>query len=153
MSAVTGQAYNLRPPQPVDQPGYILRQLWMQAAELVEDDLAEDIRGRLQSRPGACLVPQWTTRRTSRALAGELGRHDGGVLAVAVLADGRVVTGGVDRRVLMWDPAAPGAARPSWVATTPGGDGGGAARWAGGHRRVRRAGADMGSGRSRRRPG
>ena len=25
-------------PQPVDQPGYILRQLWMQAAELAEDE-------------------------------------------------------------------------------------------------------------------
>ena len=110
VSAVTGQAYNLRPPQPVDQPGYILRQLWMQTAERIENDLAEDIRGRLQSRPGACLVPQWTTRRASRALAGELGRHVGGVLAVAVLADGRVVSGGVDRRVLMWDLAQPGAA-------------------------------------------
>ena len=27
LAAVTGQAHNLRPPQPVDQPGYILRQL------------------------------------------------------------------------------------------------------------------------------
>jgi WD40 repeat protein len=34
----------------------------------------------------------------------ELGRHDGGVRAVAVLADGRVVTGGADRRVLIWGP-------------------------------------------------
>jgi WD40 repeat protein len=30
------------------------------------------------------------------------------VSAVAVLADGRVVTGGFDRRVLVWDPARPG---------------------------------------------
>ena len=108
LAAVTGQAYDLRPPQPVDQPGYILRQLWMQAAELAEDDLAEDIRSRLQSRPGPGLVPRWTTRRASRALSGELGRHDGRVAAVAVLADGRVVTGGADGRVLVWDPAAPG---------------------------------------------
>ena len=34
----------------------------------------------------------------------ELGRHDGGVRAVAALADGRVVSGGNDRRVLIWDP-------------------------------------------------
>jgi WD40 repeat protein len=31
------------------------------------------------------------------------------VTAVAVLPDGRVVTGGGDRRVLLWDPARPGA--------------------------------------------
>ena len=30
--------------------------------------------------------------------------------AVAVLPDGRVVSGGDDGRVLVWDPAAPGAA-------------------------------------------
>jgi hypothetical protein len=106
--AVTGQAYDLRPSLPVEQPGYILRQLWMQAAGLAEDDLAEDIRGRLQSRPGRRLVPVWTTRRASRALTGELGRHHGPVQAVAVLADGRVVTGGADGWVLVWDPAAPG---------------------------------------------
>ena len=57
LAAVTGQAHNLRPPQPVDQPGYILRQLWMQAAELAEDDLAEDTRTRLQSRPGLAWCP------------------------------------------------------------------------------------------------
>jgi WD40 repeat protein len=33
----------------------------------------------------------------------ELGGHDGGVRAVAVLPDGRVVSGGDDRRVLVWD--------------------------------------------------
>lgn len=109
LAAVNGQAYNLRAPQPVGQPGYILRQLWMQAAELAEDDLAEQIVSRLQSLPGHCLVPRWTTRRAGRALSGELGRHDGPVSAVAVLADGRVVTGGGDGRVLIWDPAAPGS--------------------------------------------
>jgi hypothetical protein len=62
VAAVTGQAYDLRPPRPVDQPGYILRQLWMQAAELAEDDLAEEIRSRLQSQPDHCPLPQWTTR-------------------------------------------------------------------------------------------
>jgi WD40 repeat protein len=33
----------------------------------------------------------------------ELGRHEGGVRAVAVLPDGRVVSGGDDDRVLVWD--------------------------------------------------
>jgi hypothetical protein len=108
VAAVNGQANDLRPPQPVQQPGYILRQLWMQAAGLAEDDLAEDIRGRLQSRSGRRLVPVWTTNQASRALSGELGRHDDWVRAVAVLADGRVVTGGSDGRVLVWDPADPG---------------------------------------------
>ena len=109
LAAVVGQAHNMRPSQPLDQPGYVLRQLWMQAAEPAEDDLADDIRSRLQSRPGSGPVPQWTTRRASRALSGELGRHQGWVQAVAALADGRVVTGGGDGRVLMWDPADPGA--------------------------------------------
>ncbi len=104
---VVGQAYNLRPPQPLDQPGYNLRQLWMQAAELAEDDLAADIRGRLESRAGPCLVPRWTTRLASSALAAELGRHEARVLSVAVLADGRVVSGADDGRLLIWAPDDP----------------------------------------------
>jgi WD40 repeat protein len=110
LATVTGQAYNLRPPQPLDQPGYILRQLWMQAAELANDDLAAAIRSRLESRSGPGLVPRWTTRRASPALSVELGRHYGSVQAVAVLADRLIVTGGYDRRVLVWDLAHPGAA-------------------------------------------
>ena len=109
LAAVTGQNHNLRPPQPLDQPGYILRQLWMQAAELAEDDLADYIHSRLQSQPGSCLVPRCTTRRTSRSLSGELGRHVYSVDAIAALADGRVVTSG-DNRVLVWDPTHPGTA-------------------------------------------
>ena len=51
----------------------------------------------------------WCGTRPSRRRPGELGRHDGQVRAVAVLPDGRVVTGGDDGRVLVWDPAPPGA--------------------------------------------
>lgn len=38
----------------------------------------------------------------------ELGRHHGWVLAVAVLADGQVITSGADGRALVWDPARAG---------------------------------------------
>jgi WD40 repeat protein len=109
LATVLGQAHYLRPPSPVTQPGYVLRQLCLQAAELGEDNLASDLRARLRSQPDPGLIPIWTTRRASHALAAELGRHDGTVGAVAVLADGRVVSGGGDQRVLVWDPARPGS--------------------------------------------
>jgi WD40 repeat protein len=81
----------------------------MQAAELREDDLASDLRARLRSQPNSGLIPMWTTRRASHAMSAELGRHDDLVLAVAGLPDGRVVSGGYDRRVLVWDPGRPGS--------------------------------------------
>lgn len=108
LAAVRGQARYLRPPQPMDQPSYVLRQLCLQAGELSEDSLADDLRGRLQSRSGPCLVPLWTTRWASHALSAELGHHRSAMAAMAVLPDGHVVTGGQDGRVLVWDPAAPG---------------------------------------------
>jgi hypothetical protein len=108
LATVSGQAHHLRFPLPLTDPGYVLRQLWMQAAELGEDRLASDLRARLGSQPDPSLIPIWTTRRTSRALVAELGRHDGSVLALAVLADGRVVSVGDDGPVLVWDPSQPG---------------------------------------------
>lgn len=39
----------------------------------------------------------------------ELGAHERGVNAVAVLPDGRAVSGGRDGRVRLWDPATPEA--------------------------------------------
>jgi WD40 repeat protein len=122
---VRGQAADFRPPQPVDHPSYVLRQLCLQAAELGQDAVAEDLRERLRALPGPGLVPLWTTRRTSRALIGELGHHVGPVTALAVLPlpDGRVVSGGAfDGKLLIWDPAALGAdsvelgSQQGWVA-------------------------------------
>lgn len=107
LAAVTGQGHHLRRPRPLHQPGYVLRQLWLQAAEFTEDALADAIRAQLRSQPGGGLAPRWTTRRASRVLSGELGRHDDWVVAVAALADERVVSGGADQRVLVWDPASP----------------------------------------------
>ena len=44
-----------------------------------------------------------------RGTAGLTDSHDGAVRALAFLPDGGLVTGGNDGRVLVWDPAAPGA--------------------------------------------
>jgi len=114
LATVTGQVLDLQPSQTLDKAGYILRQLWMQAAELGSDGvlaakrLASDIRGRLQSLPGPNLVPCWTTRKTSQALSGELGRHDSFIRAMELLADGRLVVAD-DDHVLIWNSAYPGA--------------------------------------------
>ena len=51
LAVLQAQASNLGPPQSSDQPGYVLRQLATQAAELGEDRLAADARARLQALP------------------------------------------------------------------------------------------------------
>jgi hypothetical protein len=53
LTTLEAQAPNLRPPQPIDQLDYVLRQLGLQAAELGEDRLAADVQARLRARPGA----------------------------------------------------------------------------------------------------
>ena len=116
-AAVRSQAHNLRGKEAADDPGFVPRQLCLQAAELGETLLAADCQTRQLAADDPGPVLQWTTRRASSALILELGRHDRGVGAMAALPDGRVVTGG-DRlfgglgrfggRVLVWDPDAPG---------------------------------------------
>ena len=46
LAAVVGQAHRLRPSPLLGQPGYVARQLWLQAAELGEDRLAGDLSGQ-----------------------------------------------------------------------------------------------------------
>jgi hypothetical protein len=108
MQATVGaQAHFLRGPETADDPGFVLRQLCLQAAELGETLLAVDCQSRQLASGDPGPVLHWTTRQASPALVLELGRHWGGVAAVAVLPDGRVVTGGAG--LLVWDPAEPGA--------------------------------------------
>ena len=104
---VRRQAHHLRGREAASDPGFVPRQLCLQAAELGETILAADCQTRQLASGDPGPVLQWTTRRASPALILELGRAEFGVAAVAVLPDGRVVTAG--RWVLVWDPAEPGA--------------------------------------------
>ena len=120
-AVVRGQAHHLRDREAVGDPGFVPRQLCLQAAELGETLLAADCRTRQLASDDPGPVLQWTTRRASPALILELGRHGGGVTAVAVLPDGRVVSGGVRRAGAGVGPGAARApARPSSAATTAG---------------------------------
>jgi Trypsin-like peptidase domain/WD domain, G-beta repeat len=112
-AVVRGQAHHLRDPETVGDPGFVPRQLCLQATELGETLLAADCQTRQLASGDPGPVLQWTTRRAWPTLILEFGRHESEVGAVAVLPDGRVVTGsggtGRDGRVLVWDPAEPGA--------------------------------------------
>lgn len=110
VATVKGEANRLRMPGAGEEPSHAPRRLCLQAAELGEDALAAAFRDRLLARPEPGLVPLWTTRRTSPHLVVELADHVS-VLAVAVLQDGRMVSGGMDGRLVVWDPHVP-AARP-----------------------------------------
>jgi hypothetical protein len=101
-AVVRRQAHHLRDREPVGDPGFVPRQLCLQATELGETLLAADCRARQLASDDPGPVLQWTTRRASPALILELGRHDGAVTAVAVLPDGRVISAGDDDRVRLW---------------------------------------------------
>jgi hypothetical protein len=110
LAVVAGQARNLRSPGPVDQPGFAARQICVQATEFGLNDLAEAAGRRTRAVAPTGPVLRWTTRGAVRGLALELGRHDERVTAVTMLGDGRVISGGSDGRVRLWDPAAAGTA-------------------------------------------
>jgi WD40 repeat protein len=106
---IRAQARHLPYPDVMHDPGMTARLLCLHALEVGEHSLAETLQGHLRTLPDPGPIPLWTTRRISTALQFELTRH---VSSVAVLTDGRVVTGGSlfsQGRVLVWDPARPGA--------------------------------------------
>jgi len=102
LATVRGQAHNLRSPRPPD-PGHILRQLCVQAAELRQHNLSAALRWQLRATPKAPFVPLWTTRRASLALLAELQLRDE-PHTIAVLPDGRVFVAEKDGRFLLWKP-------------------------------------------------
>ncbi len=108
-AAVDGQSRYLRDPAEVSAPGFVERQLCNYSAELGDEQLADAFRSCLLASDARLIVPIWTTCRPNPAFVGELGSHHGEVRAMGVLPDGRVVTGGQDHRVLLWDPTHPGA--------------------------------------------
>ncbi|MFE0877045.1 trypsin-like peptidase domain-containing protein [Streptomyces smyrnaeus] len=106
---IVAQAHNLRPPLPVERPGYVVGQLILQAQLDHDSPTERHGRERLKELDREVPFPLWA-RRTNPALAYELGIHPGGVSALTVLADGRIVTaGGARGSLLLWDPTLPGS--------------------------------------------
>ena len=120
LAAVTGQAHHLQPFYPLTQPGYILRQLCMEATEFSSNSLASDLRIRLQSMADPALVPLWTTRQANPVISSELGHQLIAVRSVSVTAGGQLVTVGDNGSVLTWDLDTPGstAIDVDWVHET-----------------------------------
>jgi WD40 repeat protein len=115
LAVLTGQAPNLRSPGPVERPGFAARQVWVQATEFGLNDLAEAARGRTRVVAPSDPVPLWTTRRAARGFGLEIGRHDKVVSYLAVLDDGRVVSGSQENgQVLVCDPAGAAPIEVGW---------------------------------------
>jgi WD40 repeat protein len=92
---------------PAGDDGYVLRHLCLQALEFGMSDIADAARAHLQTMPDPGPVPAWTTV-SRRPAAQELGTHEGPVRTLTVLPNRRLVTGGRDGRVRMWDLTNPG---------------------------------------------
>ena len=109
LAAIRRQAANLRPPLPAGQPGYVLRQLCLQARELGADDLAAELRTRLLGLPEPGLVPEWTTRRISGAVVAEFAVTDSWITALAALPGRRVACADFRGQLRVLDLTAPDA--------------------------------------------
>jgi hypothetical protein len=102
------EAYHLRSFQTPTGSAYGATQLAWRALRLGMDDAAKAASDRLRRYPPPQFSPVWTSDHTSAYLVGVLGRDEGGISALAVTGDGRVVSGGGDGAVWLWNPSAPG---------------------------------------------
>jgi hypothetical protein len=92
---------------PADDAGYVARQLCLQAVERGEADLAAALRGHLSRGVDPTLVPLASTYRVQVDEVFDLGQDASTIKALAALPDGRIVSGGLSHRVLLWDPRRP----------------------------------------------
>jgi WD40 repeat protein len=98
------EAHHLRPPYPLDEPGYAIRQLCLRALQGGYSKPAKQAQQLLLRLPPPRLIPRWTSSHTPRSLVRTLTGHDGGINAVAISADGtRAISGTANGTVQVWD--------------------------------------------------
>ena len=98
------ESAHLRPPSPVDRPGYTTQQLCLQALVSGDTELARRAGDTLTRLPSPQLIPRWTNLQLSEQMIGILSGHSGPVNSVAITLDSTsVVTGGDDGTVRVWD--------------------------------------------------
>ena len=98
------QAHQLEPGGTAVRHGFTATQLGWEALQAGLDDVAASVAAHLERCWPPQLIPLWTTARTGHQVVGS---HEGAVGALAVMPGGRVVSGGEDGTVRVWDPAQP----------------------------------------------
>ncbi len=102
---VRRESHNLLRADRISAPGYVTRQLCLQAIQSDATEVVERTQAYLRTLPRPQLVPRWTSTREPAALTRPTRAHDGPVTAVAMGGDGhRAVTLGTDRMLRLWDP-------------------------------------------------
>ena len=98
------QSHHLRNSSAASTRGYTATMVGWEALLQQRDVVrAEESSALLRRLPGPQLIPLSTFDVASRKKRLLAGRHQGAVSAVAVTHDGRVITGGLDRAVRLWD--------------------------------------------------